>query len=76
MFYKIIVNDIPVLYNLSIIKRVALNKNSLYMYYKYTSIGGNSLIFMTSLKEEFNKINFETEESAKEHFENIEKMLK
>ena len=76
MFYKIIVNDIPVLYNLSIIKRVALNKNSLYIYYKYTSIGGNSLIFMTSLKEEFNKINFETEESAKEHFENIEKMLK
>ena len=76
MFYKIIVNDIPVLYNLSIIKRVALNKNSLYIYYKYTSIGGNSLIFMTSLKEEFNKINFETEESAKEHFDNIEKMLK
>lgn len=76
MFYKIIVNDIPVLYNLSIIKRVALNKNSLYMYYKYTSIGGNSLIFMSSLKEEFTKIDFETEESAKEQFENIEKFLK
>ena len=76
MFYKIIINDIPVLYNLSIIKRVALNKNSLYMYYKYTSIGGNSLIFMTSLKEEFTKIDFETEECAKEQFENIEKFLK
>lgn len=76
MFYKVIVNDIPVLYNLSIIKRVALNKNSLYMYYKYTSVGGNSLIFMTSLKEEYTKIDFKTEECAKEEFENIEKLLK
>ena len=76
MFYKIIINDIPVLYNLSIIKRVALNKNSLYLYYKYTSIGGNSLIFMSSLKEEYTKINFQSEKDAKEHFDNIETFLK
>lgn len=76
MFYKIILNDIPVLYNLSIIKRIALNKNSLYIYYNYTSIGGNSFIFMSSLREDYTQIDCKTEEDAKEHFENIEKMLK
>ena len=76
MFYKMIVNDIPVLYNLSVIKRVVLKKSSLYMYYKYTSICGNSLFFVSSLSEEHTKIDFETEENAKQHFENIEKILK
>lgn len=76
MFYKLVVNKTPVLYNLAIVKRIKLVKNQLFMYYKYTGVAGNALVFFSNMCEDHTVITFDTEDVAKEHFENIEQLLK
>ncbi len=76
MFYKIVLNHVPTLYNISKAKRVELVKNTIYLYYNYTSPSGTALIFWTDLSEDYDSIKCKSEEEAKYHFESIEKMLK
>jgi len=76
MFYKVIVNNIPRVYNISKAKRVELINNSIYLYYNYTSTVGNMFLFFGDLKEDFDTITFKTAEEANYHFESIEKLLK
>jgi hypothetical protein len=76
MFYKIISNNIPKLYNLSKVNRIELINDSIYLYYNYTSTTGNFILFFGDLKEDYERIKLANEEEAKTHFKNIEKLLK
>ena len=76
MFYKLIVNNVPRLYNISKLSKVEIINNTIYLYYYYPRTLGNGLFFTTILEKEHDKIQFESDEEAKQHFENIEKLLK
>lgn len=76
MFYKIVVNNIPKLYNISKVNRIELIGKNIDLYYNYTSTLGTFAFFWGDLKEDYHTIKFDNAEQAKYHFENIEKMLK
>jgi hypothetical protein len=76
MFYKIVVNNIPKLFNISKAKRIELVHNKIYLIYKYTDTAGGMLMFWTELKEDFDVIKCSSNEEAQNHFESIEKLLK
>lgn len=76
MFYKIVVKNIPKLYNISKATRIELINNTIYLYYNYTSTSGNFIFFSGHLNEEYETIKLNNQEEAKYHFESIEKMLK
>ena len=75
MFYKIIINNTPMLFNLSIVKRITLDKNIIYLYYHYARVNGSTLVFDTIFDEEGSTIKFQDEKTAKATFEDIEKLL-
>lgn len=76
MFYKVVSNNIPKLYNISKAKRLELIGKYIYLYYNYTNVGGNIVFFWTDLKEDCDIIEFNSYEDAKVHFEKMEVMLK
>ena len=76
MFYKIVSKHIPSLYNLSKVKRVELLNRTIYLYYNYPRVSGNFLIFFTDLKEDYDLIECEDANEAKNHFDAMEKFLK
>lgn len=76
MFYKIVINNIPTLYNMSKVKKVELVNNTINLYYKSSSIIGNILFLQGYTDEICETIKCNNPQDAEHYFDTIEKMLK
>lgn len=76
MFYKFVLNNKTVIYNLSKVYKVELHKNCINLYYHYNKIIGNFIYITSYADDEKDTIKCSCNEEALEHFDAIQKQLK